>query len=140
LFHAKIAEIRPNQVANWTFVGQFRSEAGYSGEVFGDPGIWRQDFQNFSPLIFLRVGVVNHRICVGDHLDCVLTTRTTNPDLEWSVTNLRFWKSKANESTQNGQLKSATLMVMEHLLDEVGRKNGEHGYSRQHVLFHPETS
>jgi len=39
-----------------------------------------QDFQNLSPLIFLRVGSVNHRICVRDHFDHVLTIRTANPD------------------------------------------------------------
>jgi len=27
--------------------------------VFGDPGVWRQDFQNLSPLVFVPVGVVN---------------------------------------------------------------------------------
>ena len=42
---------------------------------------------------------------------------------------LSFWKSKANESMQCGQLKNATEIVMEHLLDELGRRNGEHDYS-----------
>ena len=51
-----------------------------ANRVFRDPGIGRQDFQNLSPLIFLRVSVVKHRICVGDNLDYVLTTRTANPD------------------------------------------------------------
>ena len=51
-----------------------------ANRVFGDCGIGRQNFQNFSPLIFFRVGVVNHRICVRDNLDDVLATRTANPD------------------------------------------------------------
>jgi len=72
---------RPSRVANWTSSDKFRSEAGYSGESpLRGLGVRRQDFQNFSPLVFLRVGVVNQRICVGDHLDHVLTTRTANPD------------------------------------------------------------
>jgi hypothetical protein len=84
-----------------------------SNRVFGDPGIGRQDFQNFSPTIFLRIGTVNHRICVGDNLDRVC------------VRDLSFWKSKAYESIQCGQLKSATEIIMEHLLDELAGKNGE---------------
>ena len=36
-----------------------------------------------------------------------------------------FWKSKANESTQCGQLKNAMLIVMGHLLDELGKRKGK---------------
>lgn len=51
-----------------------------ANRVFRDPGVGRQDFQNLPPLIFVRVSFVNHRICVGDNLDHVLTTRTANRD------------------------------------------------------------
>src|SRR5215831_6423537 len=51
-----------------------------ANRLFAGPWVRRQDFQNLSPLILLRVGSVNHRICVRDHLDHVLTTRTANPD------------------------------------------------------------
>ncbi len=51
-----------------------------ANRLFAGLGVRWQDFQNLSPLISLRVGVVNQRICVGDNLNCVPTTRTANLD------------------------------------------------------------
>jgi len=94
-----------------------------ANRVFGDPGIGRQDFQNLSPLIFFRVGVVNHRVCVRDNLDRVLTTRTANPHPRLKCEEFKLLEvesKKANESMQCEQLKNATVIGMEHLLDELG--------------------
>jgi len=49
-----------------------------ANRLFAGLGVRRQDFQNLPPLIFLRFGVVNHRVCVRDHL----RPRSDNPDSE----------------------------------------------------------
>ena len=100
-----------------------------ANRVFRDPGIGRQDFQNLSPPISLGIGVVNHRVCIRDHLDHVLTTRTANPDSRMKREGFELLEIERKRIDTMRTIEERNRNRHGTALDELGRRNGEHDYS-----------
>ena len=106
---------RPSRVANWTSSDKFQVKLDIPpNRFFAGLGVRRQDFQNFSPLVFVRVGVVNQRICVGDKLDHVLTTGTADPNPGMKREGPKLLEVESKRIDTMRTVEDATVIVMEH--------------------------
>jgi len=100
-----------------------------TNRVFRDPGIGRKDFQNLSPLIFLRVSFVNHRIRVGDNLDRVAAAWTANPDSRMKREGFQLLEIESERINTMRTIEERNRNRHGTALDELVRRNGEHDYS-----------